>query len=358
MANFTGISTLSDLTAVQLNGSAIEYGLDKINVEIVKSLDTYNKQVSELMSGYAENVTEQVKVFGMGDSLDMVEADEFGKARTKNTAGTWEVAFPLRKFMVGIGYTFDWLQLASVQDVNKKFIGLQIGHQKEIVKQMKKALFTLNNNVSFVDSYDNGETLTIRGFWNADSSKIPANASGTTFNGASHTHYIGSTSGAVANADVDAVITLVTEHDQTDDLILAINVADVSKIKALTGFTALSSDKLNYGGTVSTVDKLNNNDLSNRCIGLWQEYIPVWVKPFVPANYMLCLSLGANMGKPLGFRQHKVAAMRGLRLNSKSQLEPMLCEEGVAFSGIAVLNRSAGAVLQLNANSYTAPTIA
>jgi hypothetical protein len=358
MATFTGISTLSDLTTQVLKGSAIEYGLDKLNAEIVKSLNTYNKQVSELMNDYAESVSEQVKVFGMNDTIDGVESDEFGKSRTSKTAGKWEVAFPLKKYIFGVGYSFDWLQTASVQEVNKKFIDLQIGHQKNIVKQMRTALFTMNSNVTFVDSFFNGETLTLKGFWNADSSNIPANAAGTTFAGASHTHYAGAVSGSVAATDIDSLVSNVTEHDCTQNLLIGINAADAATVKALSGFTALSSSLLNYSGVTSTVQTLDLTDLNNRVIGLWKDSVPVWVKPFVPAHYMVCMSLDNPMGKPVGYRQHHVAALRGLRLNSKSALEPMITEEGISFEGMAVMNRSAGAVLQLNNSTFSAPTIA
>lgn len=356
MSEFAGISTLSDLLAVQLNGSAIEYGLDKLNAEVVKSLDSYNKQLTEMNSKYCETVSEQVKVFGTNDTISMVKVDEFGSAPSKMTKGTWEVAFPLEKYSSKIGYTFDWLQLASVDEVNQKLMNLQTSHALETIKDMKKALFTMNSNVVFADKYDNGHEITLRGFWNGDGSKIPANASGTTFNGATHTHYIGSASGTLAGSDIDALIALVTEHDNTQNLMIAVNVADASKLDSFTDFKALSSPFIkNDDGTFETMEY---NDFENRKIGYWAGYIPVYVKRFVPKNYIICMSLGNGMSKPLGFRQHKVASLRGLRLNSENPNSLLIAKEAIAYQGFGVLNRSAGAVLQLNADSYTAPTIA
>jgi len=358
--SFTGISTLSDLNIQQLNGSATVYGLDKINAEIVKSLDNYNTQVSELLSMYAEPVEIQTKVFDLASDLTMTETDEFGKSRTKANTGKWTVSFPIRKFVSGVGYSLEWLQRATVGEVNRKFMDLQLAHQKNYVKQVKTAIFTSASS-TFVDEHFNGETLVLKPFWNADANhndSIPANANGDTFAVASHTHYIGSTSGSVAAADIDALVELVTEHDMTENVIIAINAADLDTIKALTtGFTALSSTLMNYSGVNSTVQKLDLSNLANRPVGLWKESYMIWVKPYVPANYAVCMCLDNSMGKPLGYRQLPFANMKGLKLNNKYAGEPMIADEAICFEGLSIMNRSAGACLQLNNSSYTSPTI-
>lgn len=358
MTTFTGISTLADLNVQTLNGSAQVYGLDKINAEIQKSLANYNGQVSEMVGNFAESTTVQTKVFDGSSAITMVEVDEFGKARTQKDSARWTVSFPLRKFAAGVGYSLDWLNRATVGEVSRKLTSLQLAHQKNIVTQIQKAIYN-NTNVTFVDNLFNNETLTIRRFWNADSATIPANQSGTAFTAASHTHYIANTSGSVIlAADVTTLIGKVTEHDVTEDLMLVIHRNDLTAFAALTGFTALSSSTLVYSGANSTVEKVDNSDLSNQMVGYFGTMmIPVWVKPYAVANYVLCIALGSPDGKPLAYRQLPYANMQGLKLDTKYANEPLIAEEGIALEGFGVLNRSSGAVLYTSGSVWVNPTL-
>jgi hypothetical protein len=354
MATFTGISSLADLNIQTLKGSAKTYGLQKINAEIQKDLANYNSQVSEMMASFCENLTEQVRVFNTTNQITMNEVDEFGKSRTKSDSGRWDVSFPVRKFIAGVGYSLEWLNRATVQEISDKFTALQLAHQKNIVKQTKQAIYTSGSS-SFVDEHFNGETLTLRSFWCNDGATIPVNSAGSSFT--AHTHYIGSSSGSVAATDVSALVLKVTEHDQTDDLMLVIHPNNYDAIAALTGFTALSSSVLSYDGTTSTVVKIDNSNLTNRMVGYWKNSIEIWVKPWAVENFMVCLATGSPDGKPLGFRQLPWNDLQGLKLNSLYENEPLVAQEGIAYEGMSVLNRSAGAVLQLNSSSYTNPTI-
>jgi len=357
MTAFNGISTLSTLDAAILNGTAVQYGIDKINLELQKSLSFYNQAMNELVSDYAEPVNKQKVIFKGNDLTKMTKVDEAGRGRTVATDGQYEIGLPLEKFVANVGYTYDFLQKASVDEMSRKFLAMQGMHYLSIIDGIKSALFTLSTNYNFVDKYENSETLSVKGFWNADSSFIPQANDGTTFDGSTHTHYKGSTSGSASSTDIDGLIETIVEHNCVEKLMLIINKADVSRISAISGFTALSSDKLVYSGVTSTKDKLDLGNLDNRCIGLWRDATPIWVKPFGVKNYMACVSLDNFRGKPIAFRQHSVESLRGLRFDSHSMTEPLLTEHGIAYFGFGAYNRSAGAVLQLNNSTFTAPTL-
>lgn len=350
---FTGISTLSDLNIQTLNNSAASYGLEKISMEFAKSLTNYNQQVTEILADLAEKTTVQKKVFDLASDMEMSRIDEFGKSRSKANTGRWEVAFPCDKFATTIGFSNEFLQRATVQELNNRFIGGQVAHQKNIVKQIKSALFT-SASVSYLDDNLNREELIIRPFWNNDGTVIPTNNNGESFT--SHTHFIGSTSGSVANDDVDSLIQKVTEHDLTDDVVVYINSKDLAKISVLTKFTKLSSALIVHNATDATVDLLDNSDLSNRLVGYWDNTIKVFVKRFVPQNYAICLALGAPV-KVLAYRQLPYEGMQGLKINSHYAGEPLVSQEMICYEGFGVQNRSAGAVLQLNNSTFTSPTL-
>jgi hypothetical protein len=71
---------------------------------------------------------------------------------------------------------------------------------------------------------------------------------------------------------------------------------------------------------------------------------------------MACLALGASE-KPLQYRELPWDHLKGLKIDSQYENEPIIARSGVQYFGVAVYNRSAGAVLQLNSATYSNPTI-
>lgn len=352
MANsLTGTYSVDDLLAVRL-ASAANFGTDKIFNALQADMDFYNGLVREQLSLMAENVTEQTRIYGGSNLHRMTQVDEFGVAPSKKAYVTSDVSFPLNLFSSTIGWTSKFIETAKPAEYASEYLAVRGGHSYEINLQIKKAIYN-NTNYSFVDKLTNGVTLNIKRFVNADSAAIP-DYQGTTFDGSTHTHYVASTSGSVANDDVDALISNVTEHGHTRGLMLVIALADKAKIKALTGFTALGNIAMDYRNTDTTKAMLDNTDLNNQHIGYWGD-VQIWVKPYAVANYMLCITTEGE--KALGFREREQTSLQGLRLVSDIPTFPLIAKSFEAEFGIAVNNRTAGAVLQLNSSTWANPTI-
>lgn len=352
MANI-GSYSVDDLLAVRFS-SAATYGLDTINKVLQANLNYYNAEVSEQLSLLAESATEQQRIYGTSAMVDMVEIDEYGAAPTKKNLTGVTCGFPLRLYSASIGWTSKFFELASPAEIAEKYLQVRKGHAAKMTQEIKKAIFN-NANYTFVDKLTNGVSLGVKRFINADSSVIPNSPAGVSFDGASHTHYLARAS-TLANSDIDGIVSTVTEHGHTQGLILVIALADKAAISALTGFKKLSSPELIYNVTDATVAKIDMGDLENQMIGLWNETIPVWVKPWAIANYVLCVATGAAE-KPLVFRQRPQGGLQGLRIVAEINDYPLIAKSMEAEYGFGVWNRTAGSILYTGATSWANPTI-
>jgi len=190
---------------------------------------------------------------------------------------------------------------------------------------------------------------------NADSTKIPQ-FGGASFTGSTHTHYLAKAGSSLALSDIQSAITHVREHGMTKDVKVFINASNKATVVALTGFVALSSAFIAYNATDSTIVKLDNSDLSNQMIGYIDD-CEVWVKPFIPANYILVAATGESE-KVLGYRQLPQAEMQGLQIAAPYGNFPLIAEHATAVFGFGVWNRLGSAALYIGDTTWANPTIA
>lgn len=349
--NLTGIYSVEDLLEVR-NSSAAEFGQDKIFATLQADLTFYNEQVNEQLSVFAESLTEQMRTWGGSVMHRGTKIDQFGVAPGKKGYVSSNVSFPIYDWSYSVGWTNKYLQKASPAELMSEYLAIRQGHSYDMTQEIKRAIFN-NTNYTFVDKNNNGVSLTIKRLLNADGDSIP-DYQGTAFTASTHTHYVARVS-TLANSDVDSLVSNVTEHGFTTGLIIAINIAQKSTISALGGFTALGSALIAYNSTDTTKLTLDNSDLNNQMIGLWNDSIFIWVKPWVPANYILCMSTDAD--KVLGFRQEKNPALRGLRLAASMPNYPLMAETYESTYGFGVNARSSAAVLYIGGTTWANPTI-
>jgi hypothetical protein len=200
-----------------------------------------------------------------------------------------------------------------------------------------------DTNYTFVDMNVDNVSLAVKRFCNADSAIIPDGPDGTAFAGASHQHYTAATPMVVAN--LTALINLVLEHGHTNDVRLAINVAQEAAVRILVGFSAYVDVRMTLNAASSVPVKqvsISGMAANNRPIGLLGG-AEVWVKPWVPAGYQFAYD-ASDSRKPLGFRQRVVGgALQGLRMAGNFSAHPFGGESMEAEFGVGVWTRTNGA---------------
>ncbi len=189
MTTPVGTYSLADLRANRFQ-SVVEYGIDNINAILQRDVAANNQIVIELQSELAEPSTDPQRVYGASIDGDMVEVDEFARSATKKPAVGSGVGFPLKAFQYPVGWDKRWIDRASVGELAERAMAAETAYLKAHRRDLKRALF-LSTNYTWRDI--NGvpvADLAVKRLVNADSMAIPNGPDGSTFNAATHTHYL------------------------------------------------------------------------------------------------------------------------------------------------------------------------
>jgi hypothetical protein len=158
-------------------------------------------------------------------------------------------------------WTRSFLQVATVADLALAVRAVGEADLRNVRLQIATALFTPTNRLSYVDRLVDGVTLPIRALYNADSAPIPDDEFGNTFNGATHTHYLGTAS--LVAADVEAAVQTIIEHPGNGPIRIYINRAQEAAVSAMANFDAFMPVRLAPGGG-STADVAQGGTLDAR----------------------------------------------------------------------------------------------
>jgi hypothetical protein len=350
-AQYGTLSTLDTLKATR-NTTVAQYGEDKAYAAVVALLSAHNDIMNEMVQSLCEFTSDQLNSYGGAANGSMTEADEFGAPDVQKVSQGVDVGFPLRLFQYGIGWTRKYLQNRMVSEWAGQLEGAMIAHRLVVESQIKKAIFTPTNNLTYKDKLVNGVTLPLRAFVNADSAEIPPDPWGAAFTASSHTHYIGTASFIAAN--LDSLITAIREHYNSGMVQVNINQAQEAAVRALTGFTAYVDARI-VQPTTSTYAQgqaLDVMNIYNRPIGIYNG-AEINVKPWVPANYMFAYN--PMQAKPLKFRT-RTGTWSGLQIAADLADYPLYAKFFEDEFGVGIYERTNGAALQTNSGTYATPT--
>ncbi len=358
-----GTLTRFDTLASAYNTTISQFGEDLAWQAIEEALTAHNQQLQEAMGQFSEDTTDRLRRYGGPDTMAMEEMDEFGTPDAQKIAVGATVAFPLKFYGIALQWTRLYFLNHMAAELAAQVTAAQDADVKAIHREMKKGLF-LSANYTFVDRRVDGVSLAVKALVNADSAAIPIAPDGTTFNGATHTHYAGATvawSGAPTAdnlaTDLNNLSSTVLEHFLEGQILLLINRAQEAKARTATGFTPYVDARLIQGGGLTTAvarGSLDMTNVANRAIGIIGP-AEVWVKPWIPANYIAAVHVGSG-GAALA-RRTRTGGGGNLELQFDNEIFPLRSRALGREFGFAVNNRVAAACLYVNATSWTDPTI-
>lgn len=344
------LSVLDTLAASQQ--TIADYGEDAAFEGIELARQAHNEILMETMGQFVEISTDRQRRYGGDADMQMDEVDEFGRGDAQKIEAGVTVGFPLRLFDLSVQWTRKYMQTHTVAELAAQFVAAQKAHIKALQRDMKRAIFTSTNS-TFVDRLVDNVSLTPKAFHNNDGTAVPVGPNGETF-ATSHQHYVARV-GALASSDISSMIELVVEHHNEGQTMLLINRASEAAVRAMTDkFTPYVDARIIPGsGTTIANGNLNPNNLYNRAIGIF-DGAEVWVKPWIPANYMFAYNTEAP--KPLVLRE-RMAGGAGLQIAAEDEAYPLRARTLEAEFGFGVWTRSNGAVLYTGGTSYVIPTI-
>lgn len=348
----TGTHTIDSLLEVE-HQSVAEFGRSTVVAVIQQSIQDHNMLTQNMVSALAEVTTDRQRIYGAGGNTDMIEVDEHGRGFTQEDHDSGETAYPLRKFLHPVGWTNDWEVNATPADMAQATQNAFKADAKNIRDRVKRAVF-LSSNYTYTDRFRDKVSLSVKRLVNADGDPIPEGPNGTTFDGSTHTHY-NAENGLSNGGLTDSVVDLM-EHGHTNAVKMYLNLADESTVRGLSDFKEFVDLRLTQNtATNEPTQRLDRSrPLNDRAIGYFNA-AEVWIKPWVPQNYILITDEGENE-KMLCFRNHHQAGMQGLRLAAEISDYPLNTETMEHYFGVGVWTRTNGVVHYFGGGSYVDPS--
>lgn len=352
MATQTGTHTIQDLLDVE-HSSVAEFGRSTVEDVLQRDLANHRELTEEMIADIAEVTTDKQRIYGASGNTEMIEVDEHGEGFTQEDHDSGETAYPLRKFLHPVGWTNDYESNATPADMAQATLQAEKADVKKVRDRMKKAIFK-SSNYTYRDHLIDDVSLSVKRFVNADGDPIPPGPDGTTFDGSTHTHYNAESS--LSNAALVTSLEDLQEHGHTNDIKMFIAQGDESTVKGLSDFKEYVDARLTIQADANQprqqVDP--SRPLNNRAIGIFNA-AEVWVKPWVPANYIFITDVMAEEDA-LIYRQHPIAGMQGLRLAAEISDYPLNTQEMEHYFGFGVWNRTNGVVHYFNNGTYSDPS--
>jgi len=361
--NYGTLQILDELSTIDA-GNVFNYGEDRLYAHLNDLLTVHNAMTQDIFGLLVGNTTDNIRRFGAQTvSGDMVEVDEFGAADVQKSRVTgYDIGFPLRDYQYAIGWTRKYFETKSPADIAKEFVAAKTADIVNLKRQALRALYRATN-YNFIDRLVNSQTLPVKALQNADGSQIPLDPFGQSFNGATHTHLVGYAAASVVAADIVALIRNVIEHGVNGGVVrLYINRAQEATIRGFTSnFDPLQAPLLRPGGGSTADVVLAPNDqpymIDDRLIGIWDGFVEVWVKPWVPANYYTAVLVGGTNDNVVEMRRRNIAGYGSYRMVAEHEHFPLRAQHFEREFGMGVWNRLGAAILYGGGTTYVAPTI-
>lgn len=354
----SGTYTVADLTSIT-DQTAYNFGLEEISRILTADLAAYNAVVDEMIGDLAEMTTDRERLYGASAEGEMLESDEYDRGVSVEAGAGSNVGFPLKKFVKDVGWTRDYMLQNTPAQIANTVLSIQGMHTRAIRRELQRAVFG-SANYTVRDRFQAPQIdLAVKRLVNADSASIPNGPNGETFTASTHTHYDFLDGASPTAAALTALIEDVVEHGHGGRILLNINRAAETAVRALSssGFTAYTDPDFILGTQANQLAKrLDITRIDNRAIGKFGA-AEVWVRSWVPAGYVFAFDAASPL-KPLVYRQHPVASIRGLRIVATLDDYPLYAQVMDSYFGFGVWTRTNGAVLfyQSGASAYVDPT--
>ncbi|MEH2053789.1 hypothetical protein [Nostoc sp.] len=325
--------------------------------ELDQDLQFYTDMNTRFFGPLVENVSTPQKVVKVYDGEDLESYTEAARPTSRETVYDYTQEIPFQEYFTALTLTKRAVQLMTSEEVAAYVQSKLTSFQKSRFSSLRQALFSNANRV-IIDSTNKYQTTSLP-FYNSDTSTASPAINGYTFQAGDLQHYNAvASAGAPTPTEIRTKLIDKVRHHGFRNLEIWVSDYDYT-LESLTGFVPAE----NQLGRNLQINTDGANGERQRQLSPFEglvgfvSNVPVIKTPIAPIGYAVCIGAdgGANR-TPLLSRQPQVASLAGLQTDVKSTfaLENTIMSEGWGF---AANHRGAAAVLQLNATSYTAPTV-
>ena len=366
MADATyGIHLSPDLLGGTVQGMDIE----KLSKERIREMldarqAARNAAVDLILGGLATTTTERAALIGQHSEIgEWEDATETGRPRRRKVSGLTGVGFPIYKYEMRSGWSYDYLAKASNIELLATFEEIMGGHLQNLYKGALRAIFS-NTAYTWNDTlFPEDGDLAIKPLVGGDSDYTPPPWQGNTFLG-THDHHLAN-GGTFDEADLTLAATEIREHGYGQSRSIGgfgghIEVWIPTNLKAtVIAFTnhVAPNDQMVYD-----INKIWAKMDGDRYLG-WNKASKVWIReiPWLPDDYYLAFASTItapgqrNAFAPLRRRVPTVAALQGIHRFDDKEF-PLQDSYWVDFFGFGCYNRISAAAGYVH-TSYAVPNI-
>jgi hypothetical protein len=349
------ITTLDTLAAT--DATIADIGEDRAFGAVDAYLRAHNNIVREMMAGgLVETTTDRQRRYGGNSTVVMQELDQFGMPDAQKITAGETIGVPLRRFGDTLQWTRSAFEVMTGREMAAQVSAITAADLVLRQREMKRALFYSSNVDNFVDRLVDHVQLDIKRLINADSSAMPIGPQGQSFDGATHTHYIGEAS--YTDDFLEDALETVLEHHGSGQAMIYINRAQEATTRTFTApefVPYLDARLVAATDATSARGTLDSVNLYDRAIGIFAG-AEVWVKPWIPENYVLVWIRGGDAQAPLLFRERRPGS-GSLKLVFEDENHPLRARSYESEFGVAVWNRVGASVLYIANATYADPSL-
>jgi hypothetical protein len=365
-----GFNERADVLYQAADGTDLNEFWDEIN----RVVALRNRKRNSLIDQLTFRVTDLAEEVALPTEVDFEIATEYGLPKGVRTApGSkfWR-GFDFNFWDIAVRYTWMYIAEADVRDLRQNTNAALDADNRLIFNRVMRTLFNPLNRTGIMD---NNLPVTVYAFYNADG-EVPPTVGANSFLG-THSHYLTTqgvaTSATLIPAAIEAVQTHLDHHGYTFQAgykkVLWVNDQEYQVMRQWRVANGAPWDFIpsdpNYGGGVFVPDA------TGRYVSVPQGNVPGQVgtygpwhvvkEDYIPAGYIAGLVSGGpdNIQNPIGLREHKNPAYRGLKLiPGDKQGYPLVESFYQRGLGTGIRHRGAGVLLQVTGNAnYTVPAI-
>lgn len=332
------------------------------------SLNEWNTYRDRLVSFLTFNTTlVSEQVFQGGSTADFEEATEYGEpvGHRPQLAGE-TMGYPFKWWDLAGRYTWQYLANATAQETDA-FNNMALEADNRLVfMHVMRTLFANSRRV-------NKEGVPVYPFYSGEAGDQPHDYKMRTF-ADNHNHFVTTGAATLDAPDLEALMTLMTEHGYTQrngyNMVVLVNEAEGNVIRQFRSTANGGTGLYDFVPAAGTPSFLLPEDMRTEggrpgstiagleVIGAYGNATIVQ-EDFIPAGYLVAFVTGGeqNLTNPLAIREHPTATLRGLKLAKGKQPDyPLIDSFYVRGFGVGVRHRGAGAIMQVTANAaYTVP---
>lgn len=363
-----GATGFNDTRDVLVTASSDGVDYNEMWSEFQATVLLQNAERQAIIDFLTFDVTENIETVAQLSSAKFERASEYGEPRgIRQKPTSFSIGYDFGWYDLGARYTWQFLADASAQQVTAIHSAALDADNRLVFEVVLSALYNNANRTAVIDDLE----VPVKALYNADG-QVPPRYKTNVFDG-THNHYLVSGAATITSGDLDDLIEHLRHHgyDKTNGVtqVLAVNSREGKVIRQ---FRQANGDTYDFiPATTEPQDLIleatqtisggrpGGSYAGLNVIGKYGDVLIIEDDLF-PVGYVVLVGTGGrqNLNNPVGLRQHKNAALRGLRLVKGRDADyPLIDSFYNRGIGSGIRQRGGSAVMQIKATgSYAPPT--